>query len=133
MKKQLLTIVVLSAIWFAAQIQDASAGRRNPAIFGHVSQNVKFSTPKMPVLLYVGTLIDPFDSLYTFKLYGSGGVITTAYIYYGGSPTGNTATISNGLYHAETGNQLGWYVDQGTITTSFVSFSFFEALYADLS
>jgi len=106
MKKQLLTFIALSAIWFGAQIQNANAGKINPALYNPVARSVNFSIPKMPVLLYVGTLIDPFDSLYTFRLYGSGGVITTAYIYYGGTAMG-TATISNGLYHAETGNQLG--------------------------
>lgn len=132
MKKQLLAFVVLSAILCAVQIQDANAFKRNPVIKNTVTHGIKFSVSKMPVLVYVGRLQDPFNSNIQYDLYGSSGVITAAYEIYNGSNVG-AVSISGGLYRAETGNQLGWYIDQGTITTSFDSFSFFEALYVDLS
>jgi len=127
MKKQLLAFVVLSAILCAVQIQNANAVKRN-----HPIKNPEKHISKKPALIYVGRLPDPFNSTIQYDLYGSGGIITTAYEISGGVNVG-TVSITGGLYHAETGNQLGWYVDQGTITTSFDSFSFFEALYVDLS
>ena len=127
MKKQLLGFVVLSAILCAVQIQDANAVRRNPVIKTPENHGIKFNVSKMPVLVYVGRLQDPFNTNIQYDLYGSSGVITTAYEIYNGSNVG-TVSISGGLYRAETGNQLGWYIDQGTITTSYDSFSFFEAL-----
>jgi hypothetical protein len=132
MKKQLLAFVVLSAILCAVQSQDANAVKRNSVIKNTVTHGIKFSVSKMPVLVYVGRLPDPFNSNIQYDLYGSSGIITAAYEIYYGTNVG-AVSISGGLYRAETGNQLGWYIDQGTITTSFDSFSFFEALYVDLS
>jgi hypothetical protein len=78
-------------------------------------------------LTYVGRLQDPFTSYIQYDLYGSGGIITSAIEISGGAVVG-AVSITGGRYRAETGAQLGWYVDQGTITTSFDSFNFFQAL-----